>query len=199
METRKPNTPETAEVRLALTRRGFLSTAAVLGAAAALAPAFRAVDASAQAVPEGTAQSPKGRNMSTRKLGTLEVSALGYGAMNLVPGYYGPGVPRAEAIRLIRQAFDRGITFIDTAQVYGPFLSEDFVGEVRDLALRAWLAADSSPRSAVSLATSRSKMPSPLLEIFRRLPASSRPDRDEAGSTVRWHKRISCDRSRESS
>jgi aryl-alcohol dehydrogenase-like predicted oxidoreductase len=67
--------------------------------------------------------------MSTRKLGTLEVSALGYGAMNLVPGYYGPGVPRAEAIKLIRQAFDSGITFIDTAQVYGPFLSEDFVGE----------------------------------------------------------------------
>ena len=57
------------------------------------------------------------------------MTAIGFGAMNVVPGYYGPGVSRADAIALIRQAFDSGIRFIDTAQVYGPFLSEEYVGE----------------------------------------------------------------------
>src|SRR5687768_4265048 len=63
--------------------------------------------------------------LPTRHLGPLKVTALGFGAMNVVPGYYGPGGSRADAIKLIRQVFDSGVRFIDTAQVYGPFLSED--------------------------------------------------------------------------
>lgn len=74
----------------------------------------------------GTAKSSSGWPM--RRLGSLEVTALGFGAMNLA-GTYGPPIPRAEAIKLIREVYDRGITFIDSAQVYGPFLSEEWVGE----------------------------------------------------------------------
>jgi len=56
------------------------------------------------------------------------VTALGFGAMNAA-GTYGPGISRADAITLIRQVFESGVRFIDTAQVYGPFLSEEYVGE----------------------------------------------------------------------
>ena len=68
--------------------------------------------------------------MQKRKLGKsgLEVSALGLGCMGLSFGY-GPATERQQAITLIRAAFDRGVTFFDTAEAYGPFLNEEVVGE----------------------------------------------------------------------
>ncbi|EIM04242.1 aldo/keto reductase [Rhodanobacter denitrificans] len=68
--------------------------------------------------------------MKTRKLGNshLEVSAIGLGCMGLSHGY-GPATDRQTAITLIRTAVDRGVTLFDTAEVYGPFLNEDVVGE----------------------------------------------------------------------
>ena len=68
--------------------------------------------------------------MQTRELGRtgLKVSALGLGCMGLTYGY-GPATDRAEGIKLIRGAFERGVTFFDTAEVYGPFTNEDLVGE----------------------------------------------------------------------
>jgi aryl-alcohol dehydrogenase-like predicted oxidoreductase len=67
--------------------------------------------------------------MQKRKLGNnLEVSALGLGCMGLSFGL-GPAVDRQEAITLIRAAVERGVTFFDTAQVYGPFTNEEVVGE----------------------------------------------------------------------
>ncbi len=67
--------------------------------------------------------------MKKRKLGhDLEVSALGLGCMGLSTGY-GPATDRQEAIKLIRAAFERGVTFFDTAEVYGPFVNEEVVGE----------------------------------------------------------------------
>jgi aryl-alcohol dehydrogenase-like predicted oxidoreductase len=63
-----------------------------------------------------------------RKLGTLEVSALGLGCMNFAWAY-GPSTDRQHAINVIRAAYERGVTFFDTAEVYGPFLSEEMVGE----------------------------------------------------------------------
>lgn len=63
-----------------------------------------------------------------RKLGSLEVSALGFGCMEAA-GMYNRPMERQEAIRLIRAAYDRGVTFFDTAEVYGPFLDEEIVGE----------------------------------------------------------------------
>src|SRR6185437_8629696 len=65
-----------------------------------------------------------------RKLGKsgLEVSAIGLGCMGLSFGY-GPAVEKEQAITLIRSAFDRGVTFFDTAEAYGPFTNEEVVGE----------------------------------------------------------------------
>jgi aryl-alcohol dehydrogenase-like predicted oxidoreductase len=68
--------------------------------------------------------------MPKRMLGRsgLEVSALGLGCMGLSYGY-GPATEREQAITLIRAAVERGVTFFDTAQVYGPFANEELVGE----------------------------------------------------------------------
>jgi pyridoxine 4-dehydrogenase len=68
--------------------------------------------------------------MQKRKLGksVLEVSALGFGCMGLSFGY-GPAVDQQEGIKVIRAAVDLGVTFFDTAEVYGPFTNEALVGE----------------------------------------------------------------------
>jgi aryl-alcohol dehydrogenase-like predicted oxidoreductase len=68
--------------------------------------------------------------MQTRELGKsgLEVSALGLGCMGLSFGY-GPAVEKRQGVELIRAAVDRGVTFFDTAEVYGPFTNEELVGE----------------------------------------------------------------------
>jgi aryl-alcohol dehydrogenase-like predicted oxidoreductase len=68
--------------------------------------------------------------MKKRKLGNsnLEVSALGFGCMNMSFGY-GPGVDKQQAISVIRAAFEHGVTFFDTAEVYGPLTNEEVVGE----------------------------------------------------------------------
>jgi len=68
--------------------------------------------------------------MNKRTLGksTLEVSALGLGCMGLSHGY-GPAIETQQAIALIRAAVDRGVTFFDTAEVYGPYVNEAIVGE----------------------------------------------------------------------
>lgn len=66
--------------------------------------------------------------METRKLGALEVSALGLGCMSMSSAY-GPPADKAEMIKLIRRAHDRGVTFFDTAEAYGPFVNEKLVGE----------------------------------------------------------------------
>ena len=68
--------------------------------------------------------------MRKRKLGqsNLEVSALGLGCMGMSANY-GPPADRQEMIALIRAAVDRGVTFFDTAESYGPFTNEELVGE----------------------------------------------------------------------
>jgi len=80
--------------------------------------------------------------MQKRKLGksSLEVSAIGLGCMGMSFGY-GPAIDKQEGISLIRAAVERGVTFFDTAEVYGPFTNEELVGEalapVRNLAVIA--------------------------------------------------------------
>ena len=103
-----------------LTRRAFVTNTAILGAAFAVTPSLLANI--------NDRNSKMTSPLPTRKLGALTVTGLGFGAMNMV-GMYGPGIPRADAIRLIREVYDAGVRFIDTAQVYGPFLSEDILGE----------------------------------------------------------------------
>jgi aryl-alcohol dehydrogenase-like predicted oxidoreductase len=99
--------------------------------------------------------------MQKRKLGNLEVSALGFGAMGMSHAY-GPPKDKGEMIALLRTAVERGITFFDTAEMYGPFTNEELVGEalspLRDQVViatkfgfkidpskRMWVGLDSRP------------------------------------------------------
>jgi len=66
--------------------------------------------------------------MQKRKLGNLEVSALGLGCMGMSSGY-GPAADKGEMIKMMRAAYDLGVTHFDTAEAYGPFANEELVGE----------------------------------------------------------------------
>jgi aryl-alcohol dehydrogenase-like predicted oxidoreductase len=68
--------------------------------------------------------------LQKRKLGKsgLEVSAIGLGCMGMSHGY-GPASDKKEMISLIHSGIDRGVTFFDTAEVYGPYVNEELVGE----------------------------------------------------------------------
>src|SRR5277367_6643684 len=70
------------------------------------------------------------QDMQKRKLGNsgLEVSALGLGCMGLSFGY-GPATEKEAAIKLIRTAFEKGVSFFDSAEAYGPFKNEELLGE----------------------------------------------------------------------
>ena len=77
----------------------------------------------------GSALAQAGATVSpTRMLGPLEVSSVGLGCM-LMAQVFGPAMERTAAVRLARAAVDRGCTFFDTAEMYGPFYSEEVVGE----------------------------------------------------------------------
>jgi aryl-alcohol dehydrogenase-like predicted oxidoreductase len=66
--------------------------------------------------------------MKTRKLGALEVSEMGFGCMSLSANY-GPAADKTQGIKVIRTAHEKGVTFFDTAEVYGPYVNEELVGE----------------------------------------------------------------------
>src|SRR6266567_1838756 len=72
----------------------------------------------------------EGQTMQKRKLGksNLEVSALGFGCMS-ISANYGPAADKNQGIKVIRAAREKGVTFFDTAEVYGPYTNEDLVGE----------------------------------------------------------------------
>jgi len=107
--------------------RKLLGRREVLAAGAGLAALQLILGATAAAQP---AEPTKGKDkMRTRKLGGLEVSEFGFGCMGLSGGHYGPGVDRAQGIRMIRDAHEQGVTFFDTAEVYGPYVNEELVGE----------------------------------------------------------------------
>ena len=107
-------------------RRDFLA----MGLAATVASLLVGVSHSTQKPQTAPLRvtSPATSARDRRRLGSLEVSALGFGCMETA-GMYNLPIDRQEAIRLIRAAYDRGVTFFDTAEVYGPFLSEEIVGE----------------------------------------------------------------------
>jgi aryl-alcohol dehydrogenase-like predicted oxidoreductase len=108
-----------------LHRREFLSGTVLVGGALAMSGLASIVTPAAAQV-TGLRQ---GATLKMRKLGKLEVSEIGFGNMTLSGGHYGLGVDRAEGIRVIRDAFERGVTFFDTAEVYGPYINEELVGE----------------------------------------------------------------------
>src|SRR5688572_24294253 len=66
--------------------------------------------------------------MKKRKLGKLEVSEMGFGCMS-ISANYGPPAGKEQGIKVIRTAYEKGVTFFDTAEVYGPYTNEELVGE----------------------------------------------------------------------
>src|SRR5437899_8047260 len=66
--------------------------------------------------------------MKKRNLGKLEVSEMGFGCMS-ISANYGPPADRSQGIKVIRAAHEKGVTFFDTAEVYGPYTNEELVGE----------------------------------------------------------------------
>jgi aryl-alcohol dehydrogenase-like predicted oxidoreductase len=123
MKTQEQTTETDSSAQQSLTRRDFLATTALAGAGLALTP----LPSAAWSQQPNTADR-RSSTMPTRKLGALEVSALGFGCIE-VAGMYNLPLDKQEAMRVIRAAYDRGVTFFDTAEVYGPFLSEQMVGE----------------------------------------------------------------------
>src|SRR4051794_24521007 len=73
--------------------------------------------------------SKENRNVKHAKLRDLDVSRIGLGAMGMSFGYTGAGTDDAESIRTIQRALDLGVTFIDTAEIYGPYTNEELVGQ----------------------------------------------------------------------
>jgi aryl-alcohol dehydrogenase-like predicted oxidoreductase len=102
METRRSN------------RRTFIKSAATLGTTTAIGGSFAAAAAGL---------------IDRRKLGKLDVSCIGLGCMQMAGPIYGVQVERKDMIALARSAVDLGVTFFDTAEAYGPFTSEDILGE----------------------------------------------------------------------
>jgi hypothetical protein len=105
-----------------LSRRDFMTTTALVGAGVVMGSASWATGLKDKKVFKGNIK------MKTRKLGKLEVSELGAGCMS-ISANYGPAADRAQGIKTIREAYERGVTFFDTAEVYGPYTNEDLVGE----------------------------------------------------------------------
>lgn len=107
-----------------LGRRDFIGM--VAGSAAALM--LSGVGGPAQAQ-EASPTTTKPGTLARRMLGKLEVSALGLGCMSMNGGQYNPPKDRRDMIRVIHHAIDCGVTLFDTAEVYGPFVNEELVGE----------------------------------------------------------------------
>jgi aryl-alcohol dehydrogenase-like predicted oxidoreductase len=112
-----------ASDRFEIGRRDFLVKTAAVGVILPLGSMAWSSSTSAS-----TATQQTGSIMTTRKLGTLEVSELGAGAMS-ISANYGPAADKAQGINTLRSAHDKGVTFFDTAEVYGPYTSEELVGE----------------------------------------------------------------------
>lgn len=112
-----------------LARRRFLAGSLAAGAAALLSSSLHGMaHAAALSSPSATKNRQQPRSLPQRRLGSLQVSAIGLGCLPMV-GYYGGTYAKKDMIALIRRAYDSGVTFFDTAEVYGPYTSEEWVGE----------------------------------------------------------------------
>jgi aryl-alcohol dehydrogenase-like predicted oxidoreductase len=105
-----------------ISRREFLTKAALASGGLAISPLLWV------ASPTHSNNIKAKTKMKTRKLGDLEVSEIGLGCMNMA-GNYNPPADHRQSIDTIRKAFESGVTFFDTAEVYGPYTDEELVGE----------------------------------------------------------------------
>jgi aryl-alcohol dehydrogenase-like predicted oxidoreductase len=123
------NLPNDAPARIQ-SRRHFLADTARVAASLAVGPLLLSACSRDERVSTRTDTVRTGgtNQMKTRQLGPLTVSELGAGAMSISTNY-GPPADRALGMRVLREAHERGVTFFDTAEVYGPFTNEELVGE----------------------------------------------------------------------
>lgn len=114
-----------------MNRRDFVTQAALVTAGLVIAPLAWA-NSSTKSIGKNNsnemAYTEKNKKMGKRKLGNLEVSEIGLGCMNMA-GNYNPPADHGQSIETIRTAFENGVTFFDTAEVYGPYTDEKLVGE----------------------------------------------------------------------
>ena len=106
-------------------RRQFLKSSALLSASLAIGPMLASGSTHAQ---DRSTKLNGATTMKQRKLGTLQVSEIGAGCMS-ISSNYGPPAPKEQGLKTIRKAFENGVTFFDTAEVYGPYTNEELVGE----------------------------------------------------------------------
>jgi len=119
------NTPDPR----ALGRREFLANTAVIAAGLAIVSSCALSERPKEIANNSNNGLDSGRNeMKRRKLGKVEVSEIGAGCMS-ISANYGPPADRNQGIQVIRTAYEKGVTFFDTAEVYGPYTSEELVGE----------------------------------------------------------------------
>lgn len=109
-----------------INRRSFLSKSVLLGAGMTAAPL---VFASSKTTSTENLAKKLSSSEGKRMLGNLEVSPIGLGCMSMKSGSYNPPRDNKDMIPVIRGAVDLGVTFFDTAEVYGPFTDEELVGE----------------------------------------------------------------------
>lgn len=117
----------------------------------------------------------KNNELKTRSLGGMEVSALGFGCMNFVWAY-GHRMSKEESVPVIRHAYEQGVTLFDTAEIYGTFLSEEYVGEalapVRDevkISTKVGFNVDCSTGAINGLNAERNHLKAALEGSLRRL------------------------------
>mgnify|MGYP001611332448 CR=1 FL=1 len=112
-----------------LSRRRFIDGGLTLAATVALFGMARAQSGTPSGPGASTSGGTRQSSLPRRRLGPLEVSALGLGCMTMNGGQYNAPKDRREMISVIRAAVDLGVDFFDTAEVYGPFINEELVGE----------------------------------------------------------------------
>jgi aryl-alcohol dehydrogenase-like predicted oxidoreductase len=129
MERIEQMTEPLTQTRGNRSRREFLANASLIVAGIAVRASYAAASQHSGNAKKGDGKPLMGKNgMKARLLGKLEVSELGLGCMS-ISANYGPPADRNQGIGVIRSAFEKGVTFFDTAEVYGPYTSEDLVGE----------------------------------------------------------------------
>jgi len=113
-------------------RRNFLKAGATLGGSLLATSAFSLAGTSETGM-FGNDKKASVEKLKHRTLGTgkhsLEVSAIGLGCMSMTSNSYNPPRDKSDMVKVIRGAVERGVTFFDTAEFYGPFTSEEYVGE----------------------------------------------------------------------
>jgi len=140
-----------------INRRKFITTGALATSAITLGAFGLSQSSNAQTNKNNNSNKNnkmKNTTIPTRKLGSLEVTAIGYGAMNFVHAYGPPIADKNVVFKTIRHAYDKGVRLFDTAEVYGPFTSEELVGEAlkdvrKDVVISTKFGFDITPQGKV--------------------------------------------------